>query len=525
MDKKVIYSSPFIEIVKREDGYYIQSFKKGLSFDELNKIISSYPEIKISNFLAIKEALVFAPQEARLFAKANERISVQVSDDELKAYIYLSIGQDEIKNPEIIKEIVLKLNEEGVVYGIKREALLNLCIDKKILVAEGLLPQPGHDSRNNLYKLREIKPEIKEDGNADHYELNLINIVEKGDWLGERINATQGIEGMSVRGRVIKPMPGKNYPLLYDKKTVREVVEENKSTLYAMCNGAVFFQGDSIGVSNHLEIQGNIGVKTGNVDFDGYITVKGSVEDNFTVISTKDIEILGDYGVGNVREIVSREGSIYIKGGLAGKGRTTVRCKKNLYLKYVSNAEIICDGSVHIGFYCINSNITAKEVILESFKGQIMGGIISAEIKVVSAIIGSASEKRTNINVTGFDRNELKGKLDELSEKIDILKDEINQYKQKITIFLNSQNGFRDIQKEYNDINDKYKELKTYLQEIEENRKNIKNYLTAKGEGEITILKRGFPNTLLEIKKLQKELQQCVLKVSYYYSEGTIKEM
>jgi len=525
MESTTIYSSPYIEITKSGDGFYLQSYKKGLNVDEFNKIIGSLPDIQISNFVVIKEALVFAPQEAKRFANIKEKVVVEVSGDELRAYITLNVDKSELEGPDIIKEIVRKLNEKGVIYGIKKDALLSLYTNQPILIAEALLPEAGLDSQNKVYQLKEVRPEIKEDGNVDHYELNLINMVQKGDWLGEKILATEGKEGRNVRGNPLKPMSGKNYPLLYDKKTVKEVVEGGKSTLYAMSNGAVFFQGDSIGVSNHLEIKQNVGVKTGNVDFDGYLTVQGTIEDNFSVASTKDIEILSEYGVGNVKEILSHEGSIYIKGGIVGKGKTIIRCKKNLYIKYVADADIFCNGSVHVGFYCLNSNITAKEVILDSMKGQIMGGTINAEIRVVSAIIGSASEKKTNICVKGFDRNTYKEILNELSQKSEVLKVEINQYKQRISIFSNSLDGGKTKKEEYDRLNQKYNDLKVILQENEENKKNMMNYLRTKGEGEITILKKAFPNTILEIKKIQKEISKSVLRVSYYYNEGTIKEI
>lgn len=525
MESTTIYSSPFIEITKRWDGFYLQSFKKGLNVDEFNKIISANPEIQINNFNVIKEALVFAPQPSRKFALTKERIIVDVSGDGLKAFLTLSVNREELESPELIKEIIAKLNEKGVVYGIKKEALLNLYTGKAILIAEGMLPEHGRDSRNTYYQMKEVKPEVKEDGNVDHYELNLINMVQKGDWLGEKIHATPCKEGKTVRGTPLKAMPGKNYPLLYDKKTVKEIVEENKSTLYSLRTGAVFFEGDRIGVSNHLEIKENIGVKTGNVDFDGYLTVKGTVEDNYSVASTKDIEILGEYGVGSVKEINSSEGSIYIKGGIAGKGKTTIRCKKNLYLKFVADAEIICDGSVHIGFYCLNSNITAKEVILDSMKGQIMGGNINAHIRVISAIVGSPSEKRTNISVKGFDRNEYKNILDGLEDKSEVIKSEINKYKQQLSIFSNLYDNGQVRKDQYDSINEKYNSFKSTLTEIEENKRNMINYLKAKGEGEISILKKGFPNTMLEIRKIQREIQKVILRVTYYYHEGEIKEL
>lgn len=519
-----IYSSPYIIITKRDDGYYIQSLKKGLSIDEFQKFLNSHPEIKVTNFAVIKNALVLAPQDPRKFASAKERVSIEVSGDELRAYITVNVGQQEILGTDIIKEVVLELNRKGVVYGIKKDVLLSLAVGKTVLIAEGEPPQNGSDSKNRLYQIKEAKPEIKEDGTADHYDLNLINMVQEGEWLGEKIHATSGKEGKTVYGNPIKPMPGKDYPIFFDRKTVKALEEEGKTTLYAMRKGAVYFSGDSIGVSNHLELSDNVGVKTGNVDFDGYLTVKGTIEDNYIVSTTKDIEVLGEYGVGSCKEINSREGNIYIRGGIAGKGKTVIKCKKNLYIKFVADAEIICDGSVHVGFYCLNSNITAKEVILESLKGQIIGGNITADIRVLAATYGTPSEKRTNICVKGFDRVALKDSLDNLTEEIEQLKISMNQYKQQISIFNISDAG-KSRKSEFEKLNEVYNNIRAELQAKEETRKNIAGYLKVKGEGEITILKKAFPNTYFEIKRIQKEIQTPVLRTSFYYSEGTIKEL
>ncbi|WP_054749997.1 DUF342 domain-containing protein [Ruminiclostridium josui] len=518
-----IFSSPYIIITQRDDGYYIESLKKGLSIDEFQKILNSHPEIKVTDFAVIKNALVLAPQDPKN-AIAKERISVEVSGDELRAYVTVNVGQQEVLGTEIIKEVVLALNRRGVVYGIKKDVLLNLTAGKTVLIAEGELPQNGTDSQNKLYQIKEAKPEIKEDGTADHYDLNLINMVAEGEWLGEKIHATPGKEGKTVFGSPIKPMPGKDYPIFFDRKTVRAVEENGKTTLYAMRKGAVYFAGDSIGVSNHLEIGENVGVKTGNVDFDGYLTVKGTIEDNYTVTTTKDIEILGEYGVGSCKEINSSEGSIYIRGGIAGKGKTVIKCKKNLYIKFVADADIICDGSVHVGFYCLNSNIIAKEVILESLKGQIIGGNITANIKVLASTYGTPSEKRTNICVKGFDRIALKDSLDNLMQEIEQLRAKMNQYKQQISIFNLSDAG-KSRKNEFEKLNEIYNNIRMELQVKEEAKKNIVGYLKAKGEGEITILKKAFPNTFFEIKGIQKEIQKPVLRTSFFYSEGTIKEL
>lgn len=529
MASDIVFSSEHILITRNLDDFFIESFRNGMTMPQFNNIMDEHPEIKITSFIAVKNALLFPPSPPAKFGEMRERVSVEISNDELRAYITLCVRQNELeddKKSALIKEVIRKLNEKGVIYGIKHDVLLNnLCNNKQILIAEGDAPVNGEDSRIRMYELKEAKPETKEDGNVDHYELDLIDKVGPGDWLGERVEPTQGIPGKSVKGNTIEPVPGRVFPLLYDKKTVREIYENGVTTLYATCNGAVNYNGDRISVSNLLEIGENVDFKTGNIDFEGFLTVKGTIDDNFSVAADKDIEVLGAYGVGSVKEIVSREGSIYIKGGIAGKNRAIVKSNRDIYTKFVSDATIICEGSVHIGFYCLNSNITAKEVILDSPKGKIIGGQIDAEIKVVSSIIGTPSEKRTVISVKGFDRKALKEKIEMLTQKTEILRNEMTKAKQQMSTYTNTSNLTRERADEYERIKEIYFKLKDALKILDDERKALTNYKRTKGEGEISILKRAYPNTLIEIKGISKELNTEVLTTSYYIQDGELKEI
>jgi len=62
-----------------------------MSVDEFNKIIGRHPEIKITSFMAIKNAILFAPKPPVKFGEVKDRISVELSSDELKAYIRLCV--------------------------------------------------------------------------------------------------------------------------------------------------------------------------------------------------------------------------------------------------------------------------------------------------------------------------------------------------------------------------------------------------------------------------------------------------
>lgn len=525
MKGEIIYSSEHIVLTRRVDGFYIESFKPGMMLDQFNKVMEKHPEIRITSFVAIRNALAVAPVHPVKFGEAKERVTVEVSPDEMRACVTLCVRDEELQGDmrkQIVQEVLDTLRIQGVVFGIKTDLLAGaLCNQKQILVAEGIAPVPGEDSIVTMYEMKEAKPTIQENGQVNHYEMNLINMVKEGDWLGERLEPGAGIPGTSVRGREISAAEGRRLPLVYDASSVREVQEGQKTVLYATRRGAVHYEGDRISVSNHLEINSNVDFKTGNIVFDGYLTVKGTIEDNFSISADMDIEILGDYGVGSVKDIVSREGSIYIKGGIAGKNRAVIKSKKDIFTKYVADATIICEGSVHIGFYCLNSNIIAREVILDSPRGQIIGGSIQAHVKVVSSVIGNSGEKRTLITVKGFDREEMKVRLDRIQDYIEQYKGALAKAKLELSMQQTQQGRGQSGEDKARDA---FIQIKNNLKLMEEERKITLNALRTHGEGAVTVLKRIYPNTRIEIKKTSKEIQKELLGTTFYVYNGEIKE-
>ncbi|GAE88553.1 hypothetical protein [Acetivibrio straminisolvens] len=92
-----------------------------MSVDEFNKVIGQHPEIKITSFMAIKNAILFAPKPPVKFGEAKERISIELSSDELKAYIRLCVEEWEFSG-----DAKVKLLEEVEKTWKKRELYLEL---------------------------------------------------------------------------------------------------------------------------------------------------------------------------------------------------------------------------------------------------------------------------------------------------------------------------------------------------------------------------------------------------------------
>lgn len=524
-----LFKNNFFRITKVSDDYFIESFQKGFPIQEFNSILTNNPEIRLTSFTVIRDALLNAPRAPAKFGESKERILIEITNNDMNAYVTLCVEESDYTGSNkyaLIKEVVSKLQENGIMFGIKSEALLDkLRIRVPFLIAEGIPPVNGEDSIIRIVELKEPKPEIKDDGKANYYELNLINKVNAGDWLGERTDPTEGTSGKTVKGAIIKPLPGKRFPLFYDPATVKEVYKDGITTLYSKVTGAVHFNGDKINVSNYLEIAQDVGFNTGNIDFDGFLTVKGAITDNFSVAAKNDIEILGEFGVGSVKEVISRNGNILIKGGIAGRNKAVIRATKDIYTKFISDATVICDGVLHVGYYCLNSNIIAKQLIIESNKGQIIGGNIKVQQKVVSAFIGNQGEKRTHITVTGFDRKMLKEELEQLQLSIQSARSRLAKAKQLFSIFQNTiDNGSKQYM-EYEAAKESYFAAKDEVRLLESNIKTLLTYFKVKGEGEIEILKRIYPNTLLEMGSHIKEIWKEILTTCFFLQDGNMREI
>ncbi|MGE7182969.1 DUF342 domain-containing protein [Peribacillus sp. NPDC006672] len=498
---------------------FITVFQKGYSILQLNPILLDFPQIMLENVKDLKDALSEASGERVKVGRLKPIAELDIAADKMTASVKLNCSENYLKeNQSVIMDNILEnLQSENISEGILLNVLQNeLRIKDHTVIAKGKEPVHGNDAVVTYFKRSDRKPAVREDGKADYYDMGFLDKVKRGDWLGEKKPPSSGEMGRLVTGEIALPRKGKDKKLLYDQKTVAAIEEDGKIILRALIDGVVEFREGKIAIGDHLLIDGDVGNNTGNIEFEGSVTVNGTVIDHFSVTATKDISILSEFGVSNVKEIKSKEGDVFIKGGVFGKGVSKISASRNIFVKHANECHLTAGGNIHIGSYSLGSFLKAKNIFTDEKKGKLIGGVIEADGKVRAAVIGNRMERKTIINVKGFDRNLLKKELNDtlLLYKSKIM--ELESIKEKLELYDMFQGQINVAQNfQYEQTENRLERLMAQIYQLDEKRKSIMDMLESKGEGEITIGQMAFPDTCLQIKSLEKKLS-CLTKGTFY---------
>ena len=145
-----IIKNDYIRIIKNPDGIYLETYKRGYLIQDFNVIITKNPEIRITSFIAIRNALLNAPHPPIKFGTIDQRIVIEVTDNDMMAYVTLYVDESELSEENrgnLVREIIQKLRDRGVIFGVKADTLMGKLETRvPVLVAEGITPVNGIDS-------------------------------------------------------------------------------------------------------------------------------------------------------------------------------------------------------------------------------------------------------------------------------------------------------------------------------------------------------------------------------------------
>ncbi|WP_419958916.1 DUF342 domain-containing protein [Psychrobacillus sp. BM2] len=490
-------------MLSTENGRVFMTIKNDhYNLKKVDELTRNHPRLKISNFMAVKKAVESSSHDPIELGTWIDSMELEISSDKMEAYITIyesqSFIQENLENLQINLQKLLQDNQ--IVYGHQPLDLLTVKTSKSYIIAKGLPPQKGADAKISYLQQAEKTPVINEDGKADYFDMNFLVEINEGSWLGEKFPAKQGIAGKNILGESVPALMGDDFPLKYDTKSAYEVEEEGKTVLRSKTKGVIGEVNGLLTVQKHLVIDGDVGLETGNLKFDGSIQVRGTVMPGYSIVSSGDISIESNEGVHAAELIKSTEGDVFIKGGIFGRGVTKVEAHHNIFVKHANECTLEAKDNIHIGFYSLGATICCDSLVLDERKGKIIGGKAIAINSITSAYTGNNSERKTELIVQGIDRKILtenaKTKaqdmmnLQEETTKLNFSLSQLNQFKSSMT---NQQVAiYEQTKQKYNEIQREIKELDGEIQRILKMLRQTSDYF-------IQITREANPGTIIQI--------------------------
>lgn len=358
---------------------------------------------------------------------------VQVSSDGLEATMTFKIPDGKNEVPKFTAAQLLGfLSNANISFGIDQEMLARLAdspiYGRPIKVASGTPQQqgtPGYyeylfDTNFNR------KPTIRPDGTADYMSIKTIETVQEGDVIATYHPAVQGSRGMSVRGQILEPKPVRDLPPLIGRGFDRS---SDNLTYTAKIDGKIEVNQGKILVSPVHEVQGDVGIETGNIKFNGDVIVHGGVHDGAVIDAAGNVIIHG-----LIEDCDIHAGKdLFLLSGVKGNEKTVIDCKGSITAQFVEYAIITCSGNITADYFFKSKISCDGHIELNGNNASIIGGYVSAVQGVEVNDIGNSFGTITNVSV-GVDV-ERAAEYEMLAQKIMALNSNVQKIKKGIEDF------------------------------------------------------------------------------------------
>jgi uncharacterized protein (DUF342 family) len=454
-------------------------------------------------------------------------INVDISDMGMKAYI--NITPPGPGGCDIPAETILSfLRNNHVVHGVAEDFIRNLAdrpaYKENILVAEGTKPSTGRDAyiqRN--FETDQTTVRLREgfNGKVDFKDLNIIQNVVEGQPLAKKIPPELGSPGMTVTGKVLPAVNGRDIALPLGKNVH---VGDDDLTIYADINGQVVEINNKINVEPIYTVKGNVDIKTGNIIFLGTVVVTGNVEAGFSVKAAGNIEIHGTVE----KAELDAEGDIIVYQGITGKGTGPVRAGRSLWARFIENTSVEAGNMVVVSDGIINSQVDAySRIACQGKRAHIVGGRLRATNEIIAESLGSPTSGTETICEVGFDPK-YKEKLGIFTESKESLVKQLEEIRLNLQTLINIKKQRKSLPEDkesfMRELMDKRKELMGELRKINEDIGEVQEILAGiKNRGRISASSKVYPGVKIIIREVKEEVRNEYKAVTFVLENSLIR--
>jgi uncharacterized protein (DUF342 family) len=303
----------------------------------------------------------------------SDSVQLKIKDNGMTA---LLVPTSAITDSPSTDELLQYLKENGILNGILHEIIEELVPvfehwHEPIVIARGTKPIKGQSGY--------IRPvlqdqELSTDMDARYIDLRsttYIQSVKQGDLIAEIIHHTNGTDGISVTGDIVKAKPGKPIRV---KKTKNIRIDEVQNKIYALTDGQVSYQKRSVHVFPVYEVQGDLDLKTGNLTFTGNIHIHGDVPSGYKITADGDVRIAGAIEASDIKA----GGSVFIRDGIAGQGKGKIEAGCDVRTGHINQGNVVAGGDLHVGLINHSQVQVDGNIFCQNGKGIIHGGTITS---------------------------------------------------------------------------------------------------------------------------------------------------
>lgn len=294
-------------------------------------------------------------------------------------------------------------------------------IPQQVVLCAGRPPVHGRNGRlERLLADRDNVGAEMEDGSIDYRDRGAHPTVQEGVPIARYYPPTKGQRGLDVFGNETPARDGADRPVRTGDNIQAEEQEDGTVLYTATANGLVDVRKGSVGVSQVLQIDGDVDMTTGNLVVNtGSAHIKGTVRTGFSVTVADHLVVNGAIE----SSLVTCGGDVQVKGGIAMEGKNLVRAGGSITAGFAQDAVLEAEGDVIINNGIINSFITCKGTVLaERGKGLVMGGSIIASRGIDVLETGSDLGTQTALTIA-LDIPE----LDSLNRELDAVRQKLRR--------------------------------------------------------------------------------------------------
>ncbi len=321
-------------------------------------------------------------------------LQLQVAEDSMSAFLTKS---REFNRDMPVQELKDALKKESIVFGIVSDEMLEGFIGSSgfrtnlFKVAKGIPPRGSQQTQIEFFFSADVfKPgKLDEQGKIDYKETRQILQVAKGTVLAQKnISETEdGKDGFDIFGNLLEP--AQTDQLLFKSGSGTRLSSDGLKIIADIQGRPKRLLSGELKVIKTYIQEGDVGYKSGHLDYDGDIQIKGSVQSGFRVSGE------------NISAVSAQSARITAQGNLSmtdGLIETTVYAQGDVTAGFIRNSKIRCMGNVIVTGEIVDSVIICSGACSVN-EGNLISSDVSAKKGVIAAIIGTQSSKACRIQV------------------------------------------------------------------------------------------------------------------------------